>query len=290
MNWSDYTGDPMLPPPDVYLGVPFDVYMRWPYLSKSGISDFLISPAQHLARMLGQLDKATPIHYLIGSLTDLMWVEQQDPADHGYHVMPEGMSRRGKRYDLWLASVGDDATAVPHDIMAKAQAMVAALNANAKACSLREGSQPQVSVVWDCPQSGLRRKGRPDLVDFERKIVSDLKTARDVRPRELSRAVSDYLYHWQLQGYIEALQTLQYGDDWRAWIVAVRNEPVHSVACHPIAIAALELARAEQLPVLMRYRECALAGTWPADDDSEEILDVPTWRYRVLGQAAGIDD
>ena len=112
------------------------------------------------------------------------------------------------------------------------------------AVELLRAGVSQVSLVWRHP-SGIWMKGRPDIVDFERRIVTDLKTAKDVRPAGFAKAISDYDYHWQAYLYLTMLEQLTGTTGWTAKYITVRNEPVHSVEIYDLTHTALLQAEAE---------------------------------------------
>jgi len=272
------------PEPGIYLGVPFNVYKLWPYPSKSLLGDLQTSPAQFAAKVSGQIKWGWPSYaQIIGSLTDHIWVEQL-PVDeaHGWHAGPKDMPTKGKRRDAWLASLPKGDSGYTPTQLDLALAMVAALQNNERADELQANATPQVSLVWDDPDTGIRMKGRPDLIDFDGLVLSDLKTARSITKAGFSKACADYNYHWQLHLYTTGLVANGIGayEDWKQWLIAVRNEPIHGVACRPMGPAALELARAEVNEVLWQLRSCIDAGEWPADHNDEQPITLPGWRFK----------
>lgn len=270
------------PPPGIYLGVPFHLYKLWRYPSKSLLGSMEISPAQFAAQVRGDIAWKTSDSFTVGSLTDQIWVEKQlIDEQHGWIEAPAGMPKSGAKRAAWLASLPAGLEPYTAEQLSRAQAMAATLGSHERACELRAGATPQVSLVWDCPHTGIRLKGRPDLVDFDRLILCDLKTARDIRRGPFAKACADYDYHWQLHLYTQALSELGAGDyyDWKQWLIAVRNEPVHGVACRPMGADALELASDETADLLWRMRACIDAGAWPADQLDESAISLPGWRY-----------
>ncbi len=280
LDWNPQLADP--PPPGLYCGVPFKRYLGWPYLSNSTLGQFAISPAQCRAVLDGELSFGASDAMLMGSATGALWVEDLTLQEAGIVVF-SGASRRGK---AWEAFVADNPGRI--HVLAKHEAaalgMDKALRASIEAEALKAGCLPEVSLVWDCPETGLRCKGRVDLLDLERQLEIDLKTTRDHRRKSFAKSIADYRYHWQREHYRQGLEVLTGLQDWNHYFIAVRNEPVHSVAVYPVAFAALEAARHELLGAMWRFRECCLADHWPADLTEQSPIDLPGWAYKQGGR------
>lgn len=276
------------PPPGIYVNVPAADYFRWPYLSKSALSDFAKSPALWHGRATGNIPWKSSAAFTIGSAVDLMWVEQR-PLDDGFRKAPAELPSRGKKRDKWVAELPAGTEPITNDQATKARAMRKALLGNKRAMELRECSQPQVSVVWRCPFTGLMLKGRPDLVAFEQLILSDLKSTRNIRPWAFDGDFGDYNYHWQLHLYTQGLVANGCGryEDWRHWLITMANDKPHGVACRPVPRDPLELAVAECAHYLAKWRECRINNHWPADLLDEKPVALPGWRYKFTGRTDG---
>lgn len=278
------------PEPGIYLNVPMARYFDWPYLSKSGLSDFATSPALWYGRATGELPRKKSASFAIGTMTNELWVERLNLGDAGYQIIPDvnpltdkPMPASGKARQEYLDHVeAQGLKPVSQAMVDKAQAMALALENNDRAQRLHSGSFAEVSIVWRCPHTGLMLKGRPDLVDFDRQILSDLKTTREIRPFVFDGDVSSYNYHWQLYLYLQGLIANGAGtwQDWAPWLITVRNEAPHGVACRPMGEVALEVAAVETEHQLRRWLDCRISNEWPADLLDEKAIDLPQWRIR----------
>ena len=204
----------LLPPPGIYVNVPAAQYFAWPYMSKSGLSDFAKSPALWYGRQTGALPWKQSASFELGSATDHLWVERRRlEARDGYQVIPrespltgKPMPKSGKVRAEYLEHIAAQGlTAVSRPMAGKARAMAAALDNNDRAQRLHAGATAQVSLVWRCPFTRLMLKGRPDLVDLEALILSDLKSTRSIAPWAFDSDCSLYNYHWQLHLYTQGL-------------------------------------------------------------------------------------
>ena len=286
----------LTPEPGIYLNVPAADYFRWPYLSKSGLERFCISPAQHRALVDGVLSWGRSDSMLLGSALDVLWFDGLEAFKAIFACEPAKppLKKNGQPYSNWMASTPGKAWARAQEaagrqvltkvLWRKAFAMLHRLHAHEgkdghpSASELREQGTAQVSIVWRCPVTGLWLKGRPDLVDFARLICSDLKTTADHRPAGFSKSIGSFEYHWQLYLYMQGLAILTGQDNWEGRFVAVRNEPVHSVEIYTLEPSALEQARAEVTRRLFTYLDCLTNDRWPADSGHMRTIDLPAWR------------
>jgi hypothetical protein len=258
-------------------------------MSKSQLSDFAKSPALWYGRLVGTIPHKQSASFVLGSATDKLWVEQLPLSpENGFQLIPKinpmtgkPMPATGKVRGEYIAHVREQGMEpISHTVELKAEAMRDALDGNERALRLRSGALAQVSLVWRCPHTKLMLKGRPDLVNFERMLLSDLKTTKEIRPHSFDSDASAYNYHWQLHLYTQGLAANGCGEHWRQWLITVRNEAPHGVACRPLGAAALELAEAETAYHLRRWLQCRNDNHWPADLLDEKPIDMPRWRYR----------
>lgn len=290
----------LTPRPGIYLNAPDDEYFRWPYLSKSGLSKFVVSAAEHRAYIDGLLEYKSSDSMLLGSAVDCLWFFGTDALLRAFATEPHPtpLKKNGQPYSNWLSSkpgvqwasemAATGLRVLPKGLEQKALAIVQRLDEHAStdgtpsAAQLREQGTAQVSIVWDCPHTGLRLKGRPDLVDFERLVISDLKTAVDVSPSGFAAAIGRYDYHWQAHLYRQGLAVLTGTDpwDWATKWIAVRNTPVHSVEIYSAGHDTMLQAEQEVTYQLTRYRHCVLKDDWPADSGIEKMIDLPNWRKK----------
>ncbi len=285
------------PAPGLYVNVPLRDYFAWPYMSKSGLSDFAKSPARWYGLQTGDIKWPQSDSFDLGSATDLLWVERREltPAN-GFQPIPainpltgKPLPKSGKARGEYLEHVrAQGLTPLSKAVEAKARAMAAALDNNDRAQRLHAGATAQLSLVWRCPFTSLMLKGRPDLVDLVTLVLSDLKSTREIRPWAFDSDASSYNYHWQLYLYTQGLIANGGGTwaDWAHWLITVRNDKPHGVACRPMPPDALELAADETLYHLQRWIKCATDRHFPADLLDEKPIELPRWRFKFTGRTA----
>ncbi len=290
-----------LPPPGIYVNVPIRDYFAWTYMSKSGLSDFAKSPALWHGRQTGEIPWAKSDLFDLGSATDLLWVERRElTPENGFQPLPKinpltdkPLPKGGKARGEYLEHVRKlGLTPLSKGMEVKARAMAAALDNNDRAQRLHAGAMTQLSIVWRCPFTGLMLKGRPDLADIVRYILSDLKSTKEIRPWAFDSDASSYNYHWQLYLYTQGLIANGVGTwaEWSHWLITVRNSKPYGVACRPMESgpgSALDLAADETLYYLQRWIKCATEQHFPADLLDEKPIELPRWRFKFTGRIEG---
>lgn len=231
------------PPPGIYLEVPFSQYRLWPYPSKSSLSQIKDGAAHYKAYVEGKIPQKSSDAFTIGAATEDLFNGLELIESNGWVIAPDDLPKTGKKRQAWEDSLGTDVRGINKAQVVIASNMAAALNGYAIATQIRDQSQSQVSLVWDDPRTGRRIKGRPDYVDFENRVLSDLKTCRNNRHGAFSRDCGDYGYHVQLAMYVDGLIANGAKGDWLCKIISVRNQPVHTAAVREMPHDAIALGR-----------------------------------------------
>ena len=128
----------------------------------------------------------------------------------------------------------------------------------------------EVSIVWDCTPTGLRCKGRIDLL---LPLVIDLKTTkvRVADDRALTRIASNFGYHIRLAAYIDGISTLT-GETPDAKLIFVEQLPPHDTRVLNVPDAVLAQGWDEWQRLLEQVAACEQSGIWPGCDSGESDL------------------
>jgi hypothetical protein len=176
----------------------------------------------------------------------------------------------------------------------RVQAMAAAIRAHPLASALfdpdRGGAAEQSLFVPD-PVTGVMRRGRldwlPPLVDGQRLVVPDYKTAASAEPGAIAKTLENFGYKIQAPWYLDLLADLGLaGDIPPAWVfVFQEKDPPFVVTVAEPDAEALAWGRAAARRALDLYRRCTDAGRWPGYSDEVVTVGLPTWAVRQLEAA-----
>lgn len=177
-----------------------------------------------------------------------------------------------------------------HELEA-AQAMAASIKAHPVASALLSNGNPEVSLFWIDPATGVKCRARidwlPNAVEGRRLIVPDLKTAATAAPTEFAKAAANFAYFGQWTHYLDGVQALGLDAD-PAWLfVVVEKADPHLVSVNQfIDPDDLKLARAAVDHCRRLYRDCLAADHWPGYGDGINDLSLPTWLHYQLEDIA----
>lgn len=246
-----FTSDPNPVDPDVgiYHDLPWEKYAAFNCFSKSMVSAALKS-GMHLNNYIHGERKTRAMAF--GSLVDTMVLEPEMFEDR-YVLQPatyetEKTSGRGankvtetivKPWNLnskTCKALAEEIAASGKEIVTeadldKAKAIEIALMASPEAALAITEGQKQVSFVWVDEDSGVKCKGRADLVN--KGFIDDLKTTMDASPREFSRTIGKFLYHVQAAVYTDAWLKLT-GDAMGFRFIVAETGDVPAVALYEL--------------------------------------------------------
>ena len=239
--------DPVDPDPGIYRNLPFEEYQRFNCFSKSMVAPALKS-GLHLDHYIHNDTRTKP--KALGSLVDTLVLEP-DQFDGRYVLQPatyetEKTSGRGankitetitKPWNLnshTCKAIAEEIAATGKEIVTeydlnKATAIKADLMSNAEAALAITEGEKQVSFVWVDEDTGVKCKGRADLVNTG--TIDDLKTTIDASPEGFRRAIGRFLYYVQAGVYTAAWLQLT-GDAKEFRFICVETGDIPAVALY----------------------------------------------------------
>ncbi|MBN6054570.1 PD-(D/E)XK nuclease-like domain-containing protein, partial [Nonomuraea sp. RK-328] len=164
------------------------------------------------------------------------------------------------------------------------QAMAAALRAHPIASALLdpEKGEPEQTLIWQDPQTGIWRRARLDWMPnpgFGRMVIADYKTTRSANPAAIQRAVHAYGYHQQNAWYLDGILDLGLAGPDAAFVFIFQEKiPPYLVTCVALDSAAVRAGRALNRQAIDIYRRCVETGHWPGyTDDDIPVISLPAW-------------
>lgn len=263
----------------VHLDIPEEQYHSLPGLASTGIKKMLDAPAvyeQYLA------DGDTPREaFDVGSAAHakILGVGAGVIAYPAEHLTKSGNVSTKADTVAWAADQrAAGLTPVSPDQIARVDAMAEAVLLHPDAGPLLEHGMPEVSLIWDDPETGARLRGRIDYVRTDELLV-DLKTAESPRPNTWKN-VSARL------GYAE--QRVHYGT---GWTVLTGNRPrflqvvVDKKAPHLVFVAEFDdvfedKAAARVRKAIDQYAKAQASGEWPGLGVGIHRISAPGWYLR----------
>ncbi len=262
-------------------GLPFPDYLALERLSPSGAKLLGRSPAHyrhnrtHPAAETAALRSGKGLHSLA--------LEGRDAYADDFAIEPkaDGRTREGKAIKAAFAEEAEGKTILTAAEGELVESMAAAIAAHPLAPALIEGGTPELSMIWNDPETGCPCKGRGDLCKFEAGAILDLKTTLDASPAAFARSVMSYGYATQAAAYLSGAAAL--GADVRDFIIlAVEKSAPFAVGIYRLPDATLELGRRRWREACELYAACLESGCWPGYPETITELALPNWAMAEL--------
>ena len=259
------------PPAGLVHGLPELEYHALPGLSSTGIKHLLRSPAHYQWHKNNRVEKPA---------FDMGHAVHADALETGLDVVRI-------EADSWRTKAAQEARDAAHaagkvPLLAadadRAADIARAVKAHPIAGPLLTSGQPEVSLLWTDPTTGVDCRGRLDYLrhlNDGRPAIVDVKTTGK-SALTFSRSVIDYGYDTQAWHYADGYERVTGVEPVWLWVV-VETEPPHGVIVRQASpdvmyVGSLKTRHAREL-----YRDCTEAGVWPSYTPEIEPVDLPAW-------------
>lgn len=267
-------------------GMPEDEYHAHPALSASGMKDLLRSPkyfrmqrSMHKAKK--EFDEGHAVHArVLGVGAPIKEIPDRLLSGEYRSIS----SKEAKQFKAEAEAEGFTVLK-PAQFVRITKAAEAVL-AHPKAGRLLEvAPHRETSLFATDPESGISLRGRVDALG---EILGDLKTAADVRPRAIERAVVDLGYYLSASVYRHLLTLILGEDPGPMHLIFVEKEPPFEVAVRVLdepewhALGLKKMREAIDL-----FASCKEFGVWPGADDEDgpvQSLAFPSWLRTQLAE------
>lgn len=141
-----------------------------------------------------------------------------------------------------------------------------AVRSHPLASKLLSDGQPEASMFWQDPETGVRCKCRLDWLPNNRKgrvIFTDLKTSRSADPQSWAKSAADYTYHQQAANNLDGVRALGLAKSAAFQFVVVETRPPYLVSVIELDDEALALGAALNRQGRLIYKQCLDSGEWP---------------------------
>lgn len=209
-------------------GIPEDVYHEGPGISRSDLMKIMKSP-EHLEYEKEREKTETPALILGTALH--CYILEPDKFDATYVSLPEGMARRGKRYQAILDDMEDDQILLSFSDMEKTVAMGEKFKSHKVCAEFLEGSEREVTYYWNDPKTDLLCKARLDIVHPKLGAMDIKTTSEDARRTSFMRTCVKYCYDLQAAHYWYGAAAAQ-GRDYSFYFGVIEKSEPHGVVVH----------------------------------------------------------
>lgn len=167
------------------------------------------------------------------------------------------------------------------------QLMLKGCRENKHILALLKNTQYQLSLFWECSETGLSLKTRPDVCKVKQNVIVDIKTTIDASPWGFQREVTKFGYPIQAALQIEgAIQTgLMEKVDHYFWLAVQKEAPYDSVL-YRLSAEDRELLKTKLREIKQKVAEAQQDNQWPGyEQQGNEYgvveITLPDWYYAV---------
>ena len=219
----------------------------------------------------------------IGKAVHSLALEGRPAFDRGFTVAPECDRRTREGKALWtdFTAASERRTVLTASEAELVEGMAGAILSHPLAPALLADGTPELSMLWDDPETGCPCKGRADLARLADGAIIDLKTTIDASPAAFARSALSFGYHTQAAAYLSGAAALG-ADAGDFIIVAVEKSAPFAVGIYRLPNAALELGRRRWREACALYAQCLETGRWPGYPEAITELTLPNWATAEL--------
>ncbi len=199
-----------------------------------------------------------------------------------YALMPEGMIRRGAKWDEFEA-MNEGKTILKSEQYDLALAMAESMRSHEVSGPLLTGAgRNELTIRWR-HASGALCKARIDRLCG---AVVDLKTAADISEHGFQAAAWRLGYFMQMAFYADAVAAAGLGS-LPAKIITVQKSAPHDVVVYDVDPSEIEAGREDYEKALALVAECTKSGKWPGRAPVAALtLRRPAWAMSAFDEDA----
>lgn len=257
--------------PGIYPRVLFNDYLKIEAYNPSLAKELIEVSPKSMKHVKDNPKPRTPAMH-IGAATHKLTFERAD-FNSAYAIWEgDRRSNKYKEFKKEQAEAGKEILLGPeYDEIRLIEEAVKAHKASMEL--LEQDGQAELTIIWIDSQTGLLCKGR---IDWRHDGITDLKTAKDVRPYYFGTDAARRLYHVSIGAYIDGLRTLGEVVD-GAYFIAAKNCGDHDVVRYDLSESFIRKGITEWHRALCRIKWCVKNNQWPGIADEPYPLELPDW-------------
>lgn len=254
----------------------FEDYQALEGINATGLKEIVRSPAHYQAWRSGEnVEPDTPARAFGRAVH--MAILEPERFEATILPMPEGMTRRAKGFaDLCTQAYADGKEMMTHLDHEACLKMRDKVHSVLFLQNLLSKGDREATLQYRDPTFDVMCKVRPDFISAKR-VVVDLKTTQDARPKAFARDIEKYLYHLQAAHYLVGGEVSEcYRMDAFVFL-AVEKKPPFEIGIYVLGADSLAKGHQWRGFAMERYVRCMASNQWPGYPRRALPIDVPAW-------------
>jgi hypothetical protein len=244
-------------------------------IGSSSIKNILRSPAHYLYESQNPSEPTTAMAF--GTACHEAILEPEKFLAN-VTVMPkfEGTGSRAAK-DQWLLENHGKRILKAEDL-ANIHGMLKAISGHKTARSLLSGGRAEESYFDECPETGIKRKARPDFLR-DGHIIVDVKTTIDASPEAFAKAIANFNYHISGAYYLDVVGNVLGRKFDQFVIIAIEKEAPYGISVHMLEESTIEAGQYLYRKALRTLSECRKTNNFHGYPDHILTTAIPPWAF-----------
>lgn len=266
-------------PPGVY-DITNQEYHASEGISRSGISEFKKSPLHYWDRYLNpdrKPEKQSPAMTIGSAVHTLILEPHKFETEFCVLKKADFRTKAGQEYKKEFESQSNGKQIIKEEDMDIINNMVEAVKSHRLTQGFLEGASVEQSLFWHDRITGLLCKARPDIWHREKKIICDLKTARDASPESFMSAIKSGDYH--IQAYMQMIGIYEVTGETitNFCFIVIPNERPHFPYIYDLDLESIKQGKKEFNDALDLMKKCFQTNDWKKERNKAQSIGLSSY-------------
>ncbi len=250
-------------------------------LNSSAFKKLFKSPAAFLAHYLYPQKTTEALNF--GKFAHMSILESQR-YEKEVCITPDFGDLRSTKNKLFKDQWMDSHPDVKHFLSEKDATTIAEMRNSVlkhkDAAAFIKGSKAEMAGYFRDPQTGIKCKIKPDLLNLNLKALIDLKTTQDSSKEDFSKEIFNYRYDIQMAFYAEGIRQITGSSIDHHIFISVEKTPPYECSVWSADEYMMQRAVQEVREKMELLLECIQKNKWPQSQKEIEAISMPVWAYK----------
>ena len=176
----------------------------------------------------------------------------------------------------WRLGLADDAILLDEEEHNAILEIVNSVLKRKDVCGILKNSKAELSGYYADPETGIKCRIRPDILNMNALAMLDIKTTKDIKLSEFSKSIWNYRYDFQFGMYLEGIKLIT-GKDVDAFFLAIQKEPPYECALYLADELLIERGKSDYHLALNKLKSCIDTGIFEGYQQGIQEIGLPAW-------------
>ena len=245
-------------------------------MGQSSLKEILKSPKHFKHRQENPIEQSAAMEF--GSAVHKLFFEPK--VFTNYFFDTGSVTKQSKTKWAQLIEDNPGKTPLKGAIMDSVRSCVKSIRSHELAMSFLDPNEEDTFVelaAYGFIDDRLLSRGKIDAMKPKRKMISDLKTTRDVTPHSFQTSVHNFKYDFQSAYYLDLFSKVTNIKFEVFAFVCVESAPPYDIQCYVADPSMIARGREDYRHAIDKYVECTASNSWPGYEQKVLNLTLPAW-------------